>query len=111
MTLAPSDMLCFALHSAAHAVHAAYAPLLQPHGLTYPQYLAISALNATDGLTETIANALKDWKPGDAQITVTAGACALSSPAGTGCPKRSCAIAGAAKMAARAVAAFSLRSR
>lgn len=29
--------------------------------------------DATDGLTETIASALKDWKPGDAQITVTAG--------------------------------------
>lgn len=29
--------------------------------------------DATDGLTETIALALKDWKPGDAQITVTAG--------------------------------------
>jgi DNA-binding MarR family transcriptional regulator len=51
MSLTPSDMLCFALHSAAHAVHAAYAPLLQPLGLTYPQYLAIAALNATDGLT------------------------------------------------------------
>lgn len=51
MALTPSDMLCFALHSTAHAVHAAYAPLLQPLGLTYPQYLAISALNATDGLT------------------------------------------------------------
>jgi MarR family transcriptional regulator, organic hydroperoxide resistance regulator len=46
MTLAPSDMLCFALHSTAHAVHAAYAPLLQPLGLTYPQYLVLSALNA-----------------------------------------------------------------
>jgi DNA-binding MarR family transcriptional regulator len=51
MSLTPSDMLCFALHSAAHAVHAAYAPLLQPLGLTYPQYLAIAALNAADGLT------------------------------------------------------------
>lgn len=51
MTLTPSDMLCFALHSTAHAVHAAYAPLLQPLGLTYPQYLAICALNAADGLT------------------------------------------------------------
>jgi DNA polymerase-3 subunit delta len=29
--------------------------------------------DATDGLTETIATALKDWRPGDAQITVTAG--------------------------------------
>ncbi|MEZ5798866.1 MAG: MarR family transcriptional regulator [Paracoccaceae bacterium] len=46
MTLAPSDMLCFALHSAAHAMHAAYAPLLEPLGLTYPQYLVLSALAA-----------------------------------------------------------------
>lgn len=29
--------------------------------------------DATDGLTDTIAAALKAWKPGDAQITVTAG--------------------------------------
>lgn len=29
--------------------------------------------DATDGLTETIATALKDWKPGDAAIVVTAG--------------------------------------
>jgi MarR family transcriptional regulator, organic hydroperoxide resistance regulator len=46
MTLAPPDMLCFALHSTAHAVHAAYAPLLQPLGLTYPQYLVLASLNA-----------------------------------------------------------------
>ena len=46
MTLAPSDMLCFALHSAAHAVHAAYLPLLDPLGLTYPQYLVLTALAA-----------------------------------------------------------------
>ena len=29
--------------------------------------------DATDGLTETIATALKEWREGDAQITVTAG--------------------------------------
>lgn len=29
--------------------------------------------DATDGLTDTVASALKDWKPGDAQIVVTAG--------------------------------------
>ena len=51
MSLAPSDMLCFALHSTAHAVHAAYAPLLQPLGLTYPQYLALASLDARDGQT------------------------------------------------------------
>jgi DNA-binding MarR family transcriptional regulator len=49
MTLTPPDMLCFALHSAAHAVHAAYAPLLQPLGLTYPQYLVLTSLQARDG--------------------------------------------------------------
>lgn len=51
MTLAPSDMLCFALHSTAHAVHAAYAPLLQPLGLTYPQYLVLSSLVSRDAQT------------------------------------------------------------
>ena len=44
-------MLCFALHSASHAMHAAYAPLLQPLGLTYPQYLVLTSLNAQDGQT------------------------------------------------------------
>ena len=51
MTLAPADMLCFALHSTAHAVHAAYAPLLQPFGLTYPQYLVLAALSVRNGQT------------------------------------------------------------
>ncbi|MDP3197343.1 MarR family winged helix-turn-helix transcriptional regulator [Tabrizicola sp.] len=51
MTLAPADMLCFALHSTAHAVHAAYAPLLQPLGLTYPQYLVLASLATLDGQT------------------------------------------------------------
>lgn len=44
MTLAPSQMLCFSLYSAAHAMQAAYTPLLAPLGLTYPQYLLLSAL-------------------------------------------------------------------
>lgn len=51
MSLAPPEMLCFALHSAAHAMHAAYAPLLQPLGLTYPQYLVLSALALQDDQT------------------------------------------------------------
>lgn len=49
--LAPADMLCFALYSASHAMQAAYQPLLQPLGLTYPQYLALSALHDRDGLS------------------------------------------------------------
>jgi DNA-binding MarR family transcriptional regulator len=51
MSLAPPDMLCFALHSTAHAMHAAYVPLLQPLGLTYPQYLVLSALALQDKQT------------------------------------------------------------
>ena len=49
MALPPTDMLCFALYSTAHAVQAAYAPLLEPLGLTYPQYLVLSALALQDG--------------------------------------------------------------
>lgn len=44
-------MLCFALHSAALAVHSAHAPLLEPLGLTYPQYLVLLTLAAEDGQT------------------------------------------------------------
>lgn len=51
MTLTPPDMLCFALHSASHAMHAAYAPLLQPLGLTYPQYLVLTSLASREGQT------------------------------------------------------------
>lgn len=51
MALAPSDMLCFALHSSALAVHAAYAPLLEPLGLTYPQYLVLASLASSDDQT------------------------------------------------------------
>ena len=44
-------MLCFALYSAGLAMQAAYKPLLEPLGLTYPQYLAMAALWAEDGQT------------------------------------------------------------
>lgn len=44
MTVPPSDMLCFSLYSATLAMQQAYRPLLEPLGLTYPQYLVLSAL-------------------------------------------------------------------
>ena len=44
MTLAPSDMLCFALYTATQAMQQAYRPLLADLGLTYPQYLVLSVL-------------------------------------------------------------------
>jgi DNA-binding MarR family transcriptional regulator len=36
--------ICFALYGAAHAFTRAYKPLLEPLGLTYPQYLVMMAL-------------------------------------------------------------------
>jgi MarR family transcriptional regulator, organic hydroperoxide resistance regulator len=42
-------MLCFAIYGAAHAFTRAYKPLLDPLGLTYPQYLVMMALWAEDG--------------------------------------------------------------
>ncbi|MBS4037176.1 MAG: MarR family transcriptional regulator [Hydrogenophaga sp.] len=43
--------LCFALYSASLAMTKLYKPLLEPLGLTYPQYLAMLALWESDGLT------------------------------------------------------------
>lgn len=47
--LIPAEMrlenqICFAVHSAAHAFAQAYKPLLEPLGLTYPQYLVMLLL-------------------------------------------------------------------
>ncbi len=49
--LAPQDMLCFSLYAAMHAMQAAYRPLLEPLGLTYPQYLVMSSLWGQDGIS------------------------------------------------------------
>ncbi len=38
------DQLCFALYAASRAVTQAYAPLLAPLGITYPQYLVLLVL-------------------------------------------------------------------
>ena len=51
MQLTPPDMICFALYSAQHAMQQAYADLLDDIGLTYPQYLVMTALWAEDGRT------------------------------------------------------------
>lgn len=37
-------MLCFALYSANHAMQAAYKPLLEQMGLTYPQFLVLTQM-------------------------------------------------------------------
>jgi len=43
--------LCFALYSASLAMTKFYKPLLDPLGLTYPQYLAMLVLWEGDGIT------------------------------------------------------------
>ncbi len=42
---------CFAIYAAGHALNRVYKPLLDPLGLTYPQYLVMVALWETDGQT------------------------------------------------------------
>lgn len=44
------QQLCFALYAASRAMVRAYAPLLEPLGLTYPQYLVLMVLWERDGL-------------------------------------------------------------
>jgi len=38
------DLLCFDLYSLSRLVTSLYRPVLEPHGLTYPQYLVLTAL-------------------------------------------------------------------
>lgn len=45
------NALCFAIYSANHAITRAYKPLLDKHGLTYPQYLVMLVLWERDGQT------------------------------------------------------------
>lgn len=45
------ELLCFAIHSTAHAIQRANKPLLDRLGLTYPQYLVMVVLWSADGQT------------------------------------------------------------
>ena len=47
--LALDAQLCFAVYAAAHALNRTYKPLLDPYGLTYPQYIALMTLWEKDG--------------------------------------------------------------
>ena len=49
--LALDRQLCFALYSASLAMTKVYQPLLDPLGLTYPQYLVMLVLWEHDGLS------------------------------------------------------------
>jgi DNA-binding MarR family transcriptional regulator len=45
------SQLCFSLYAASRAMTAAYGPLLEPLGLTYPQYLVMLVLWETEGIS------------------------------------------------------------
>ncbi|MDQ0355553.1 DNA-binding MarR family transcriptional regulator [Rhodoplanes tepidamans] len=49
--LGRDEFLCFALHSTSHAFGRVYKSLLDPLGLTYPQYLVLVLLWERDGQT------------------------------------------------------------
>lgn len=49
--LALSNQLCFATYSAAHAFNRVYKAMLDPLGLTYPQYLVLLVLWEEENLT------------------------------------------------------------
>lgn len=54
LTLGPDpleDFLCFSLYGAGLAMNRLYKPLLDPFGITYPQYLALIALRTQEGRT------------------------------------------------------------
>lgn len=51
MTPTLDRMICFALYGASQAMQQTYKPLLDPLGLTYPQFLLLSALWEEDGRT------------------------------------------------------------
>ncbi|MGO9008286.1 MAG: MarR family winged helix-turn-helix transcriptional regulator [Beijerinckiaceae bacterium] len=46
-----SNQLCFAIYSTAHALNRVYKPLLEPLGLTYPQYLVMLILWEKDDVS------------------------------------------------------------
>ena len=45
------QQLCFALYATSRSITGLYRPLLEPLGLTYPQYLAMLVLWEQDGIT------------------------------------------------------------
>jgi len=45
------DQLCFSLYAASMAINRTYKPMLDRMGITYPQYLVLTALGEHDGMT------------------------------------------------------------
>jgi len=62
--LALDDQVCFALAVAARSVVALYKPVLEPLGLTHPQYLVMLALWESEELSVRDLSALLQLDPG-----------------------------------------------
>jgi len=62
--LALDDQVCFALAVAARSVVALYKPVLEPLGLTHPQYLVMLALWESDELSVRDLSGLLQLDPG-----------------------------------------------
>jgi DNA-binding MarR family transcriptional regulator len=62
--LALDDQVCFALAVAARSVVAVYKPVLEPLGLTHPQYLVMLALWESDELSVRDLSRLLQLDPG-----------------------------------------------
>ncbi len=50
MPAALNDQICYTLYATSMAVNRAYKPMLDEMGITYPQYLVLSALGEEDGM-------------------------------------------------------------
>lgn len=55
------DLICFALYSATSAINKAYAPHLTRIGLTYPQYITLSALWQHNATTNDESEVTVGW--------------------------------------------------
>ena len=63
------NQLCFALYAASGLVTRAYRPLLEPLGLTYPQYLVMLVLWETAPRTVKALGQALDLDSGTASVT------------------------------------------
>jgi len=68
--LALEHQVCFALAVASRSVVAAYRPVLEPLGLSHPQYLVMLALWGTDGLSLKDLSAALHLEPATASPLV-----------------------------------------
>ena len=62
-----NEQLCFALYSASNSLTRVYRPLLEPLGLTYPQFVVMMALWQEDGVS--ITNLAKKTRLSKATMT------------------------------------------